>query len=91
MRKESLRSEEDTGRQLYSARSMHGREKMPILTTRMYLLDLRPRRVSTTILDYSLIYGKVVWSSKYETGGFGRMVGSPNFHHKPPEPGYIDV
>ena len=40
---------------------------------------------------YNSSSGKVVWPSKYETGGFGRMIGSPSIQHKPPEPGYIDV
>jgi hypothetical protein len=26
---------------------------------------------------------------KSETGGFGGMVGSPNFHHPPPQPKYL--
>jgi hypothetical protein len=47
------------------------------------------RRVSATILVTSMRGGLAI---KSETGGFGGMVGSPIFHHKPPEPAnYIDV
>ena len=57
--------------------------------TRHEGLSAAARRVSATVLV--TVLREVVWPSKSETGGFGGMVGSPNFHHKPPEPGYIDV
>ena len=47
-----------------------------------YVLSIRILHLFSTILSSMKRW---LGHQKYETGGFGSMVGSPNFYHKPPE------
>ena len=47
-----------------------------------YVLSIRILHLFSTILSSM---ERWLGHQNYETGGFSRMVGSPNFYHKPPE------